>query len=341
MSALVPPYRVAIRTADVLAGASVRGPTWIDCAHLANWVLGRGANVLPGCAPIASLAPATDYALKWRVKPNYQAVERFWWLHIQSTANDPSDVDITIPDTGAAETRRAQVDANAAWPVEVREVLSAQSAAEAELTAKLNIADGGDLYGIGAWEIPRAELVFGGTDLGSEPSYLFPGSPIAATPLAGIVAATADDSVGRRASLVQWAVPVTAGGSTTTAFAFSTTSATWVDIWALPVPVLARKLGRSDTTGTITAKVLAWASDGSTGGDVRLSGSRAGAGSSTTIGSTTTPTWSAAFTLDVDADDLTASDGRRSSAWEELDVQIQRTSGSGTLYVASASIWED
>jgi len=333
--------RPACSAADVLVGRAVRGPTWQQAAKLNNWIHGRGAQLVPFYAPNNTLSSGVKYVYKWRVKPNYEAVERLWSVYAVAV-DKPETMVITVPSTGTDVTKHVPFVRNEAVPQTVHEVLASQSGSELELSMQLQPSGDVNVYGIGGWEIPRPTLPAATESTGMEPTAFNAGAPIGASEIAPMVATMSDGDAGRRASVLQWAVPVTAGGSTTTAFAASTTSGSYVDVFDLPCPVLARKLGVNDTTELVTCKVLAWSSDGaSTTGNCRISSSVHGASSAVSIGGTTTPTWSNAITLSVDSEDPATADGRRSAAWDELDVQWQRTAGAGTLYIASVSIWED
>lgn len=340
MTRPVPHRRPTASVTDVRVGRAVRGPTWQQAALLNNWVHGRGAQLVPLYSPVVQLTGSTKYELRFRVTPNYQTLERLWSIYAVAV-DKPETVSVTVPAGGTTFVKHVPFIRNEAVPQTVHEALSAQSGAETTLSIELEPSGDINLRGLGCWELPRATLAQGGSDRGMDNTHFNPGGLIGATPLAPLVATMADGSAGRRASLLQWAVPVLAGGATTTAFAASTTSASHVDIFALPTPVLGRKLGVTDTTKTVTCKVLHWSSDGaSTTGTARLNSSKNGASSTVTVGGTTTPTWSDAITLAVDAEDPTVADGRRGSTWDELDVQWARTSGAGTLYIASVSIWE-
>lgn len=342
MTVRVPHNRRNIRTTgEVVAGEAVRGPTWQAGAHLNNWINGRGPQLVPHYSPNVTLTTVT-YLFAYRMKGYYQTIERKWTIQANAV-QDPETLTVTPP-VGAAQTIYVQPGTNAPTVDAIQEQLTTQTAAEGELVLTVQPSGAVTIMAIGCEALARPTLATDTNDRGVNITHMNPGSPVSAGNLANIIKTTSDDDTGRRASILQWAVPYSAGGSTTTAFAASTTtdSPSWAQVFELPCPVLARKIGRSATTGTITMKVLHWSSDGaSTTGTVRMLSSVNGASTGVAIGGSTTPAWSSADTATVDCDDLSAADGRLNGAWDELDIEFNRGAGSGTLYIASVAIWED
>ena len=336
MSAIVPSERVAVTAADILAGRAVSSRTWAAIAGLTNCVLGRGANVVPAYSPNVTLTAATEYELRYWIQPRYQALERRWQFGVRG-ASAVSTVNVELPSGAAAQDITASTGRMHGAPQGLVEALGSQSATAADVTIALTPADADIvLESIGCWEMPRAALVADASDLGSDLAKFQQGQPISADSLAQIVAALGDNAkIGGRYSLLQWAVPCTAGGSTTTAFAASTASATFQPLFDLPVPVLNRKIGNANVTQA-SATFLAWVTGGGAG-EVRFTDLTTGSSTAAPI-SVTSPTWSNAVTLDVDCEDLTAADGLQSAAFDTIQVEYRATSG--TIYLASASVWD-
>lgn len=338
------PYRVDVSTSDIRSGAAVRGPTWYGVAQLNNHTLGRGGMLVPAYSPGVALTAGTTYLLAYWVLPRYQALERCWQI-LGRGATATNTLAIEAPAGVTARDAVAYTEEEDIQPVRFIETIGAQSEAEAELELELTPTSGGsnvNLDSVCCYEVPRAALAIGDSgDRGHGLVDTLPGQLIDAGAISPAVATLYNDqAIGRRVSLVQWAVPYSAGGSTTTSFAASTTSSSYQDLWDDGIPVLARQLDRSATTGAIVARFLAWTDGTGTGGEIRLSSSVHGASSTASVSnSVTSPTWTDPVVLEVDCTDLTAADGRRSSAWDELQVQY-KADGTTTLYLASASVYE-
>ncbi len=332
--------RTGMNVADILTALPVRGLTQVDLVHLAHWVLGRGAQVVPSYSYSTGITLTTGggtHLFRFRTRPRYQALERLWFLDLAAATN-PATALVEIPSGATAVTlagagaRRGQM---------ILESLGSQSDAEGELTVEITPQTNSIIVrAISAWEVPRAALTTSTDDDGTEETRFNASQAMDETDFTNVADVLADPTkIGRRVSLFQWAVPATVGGSTSTAFALPMTNASYTPIWELPLPVLTRKLGRTAVTGTITGKLYAWVTAGTA--DIRFNSSVNGAGGAITINNGT-PAWTAAFTHTVDCDDFASADGRQTSgapAWDDLDIEV-RKNGGGTCYVASASGWE-
>lgn len=347
MAATVPDRRLIAQHADIDAGRAVRAATWRDVALTANWTLGRGAMLVPAHAVGLTLMPGNEYEFRYRVRPRPQAIERVWSIHSRVAGTGPAYLKVEVP-SGSAPVelspapRRGVVYAFRASLV--TETVAAPSSTEQTLTLAITPQLGSVIIdSISCWEVPRAELTTNSTDDGTDIAQINPGQPMRGSTVAQLAQVYADPTqIGRRASLWQWAVPVAVNGVTTTSYAKTiTTSAPFSDdVFSLPIPMLARKIGRNDITSQVRAKVLAWVSSGT--GSVRLVSSKNGASGDVNI-STTTPAWSSAITLDVDCEDLDSDDGRQTAAtptWDEVDLEARVTTAGPTLYIAAVSVWE-
>src|SRR5690606_22173435 len=113
-------------------------------------------------------------------------------------------------------------------------------------------------------------------------------------------------------------------------------------------PLQGRHLYSGDTTRTVAWRVIAYCSDSTTSANVRTSD---GGGVLSTIAIPTgsqllsrpmayPTTGGAPATFAVDAVDPTESDGLRGSAWDDHTIEVQRTAGSGTVYIVGVSVGE-
>lgn len=325
--------------AGYLAGRAVRGVQWQEQALAANWLGGRGRQLVSAhLGSTTALVGGHAFVYRWRVVPSQQAVERVWVVLARSAGNDACDVSVSAPSTGTAQVFRAPVTREEARPWVIREILAAQSATEAVID--LEITPDAAIYvdSIACWEMPRHTLA-AGSDLGTDPVLLGAGQPVLHPSVTGLVAVAADADTAVRRHLLQWAVPVTDDAAVTTAYAYATSSASYVDMLALAVPILGRKGGRAATTRAISAKVLAWSAASSI--DVRLTTTSGGSSSAANIASAT-PAWSSAITHTVDCEDLAAADGRQTAgvpAWDTVQLEVKANGGT-TARIAAVSIWE-
>jgi hypothetical protein len=105
------------------------------------------------------------------------------------------------------------------------------------------------------------------------------------------------------------------------------------------VPVLVRKLARSATTGSVKWSAYARVSAGT--GTITLTHTNA-AGTHTDAASVTNTSfaWTATRTVTgFDCDNLSAADGRRSSAWDMLNFTL--SASGGNMNIRSISVWQD
>lgn len=351
MSGIVRPRRALIDTSEIRAGYTVRGATWSTAAALTNWVLGRGAQLIPAYTPGPTNADVPDYAMsagstytfQYYFRPRYQAVQRIWCFTL-SGSNNP--VTITVPAGGTSVTATAR-PRETTQPVRVVESLSAQSDTEASVSITIAPTVASTwLDSVSCFEVPRAFLTESTTnDRGNDTTELQHGQPVlyeSVQPMVGTVTTAA--AIGRRASLLQWSVPATVSGSTSTSFAVSTTStaAAGVDVLDRAVPALARKTSLTGLTGSVRVRFLVWTNGLGTSGQIRFTSSENGSTSWIDVSSaTTSPTWTSAATLTVDCEDPAAADGRQDATWDDMNAQIRSADGVCRIYCAAISAWEN
>jgi hypothetical protein len=340
--AIVPPVRNGITLGDIRTGAAVRSITAQDTALLYNHVLARGTQVVP--AHLGTTDPITvaggEHIYAWRFRRQLAAVQRVAFITMRAVSpGGACTVEFPSGSTGVqvpVSSERSTVVA-----VEFTEELATQSITEETLFLALtpkvqNIV----VESIAIVDAPRATMGTGvdiANELGTNHFLSRAGQPVVASAFANMEPAQDVFNIGRRVSVIQWAVPYDVGGATSTAFAVNVTSGSFADIWEDGIPCLMRKWGRNDTTGQVKAKFVAWVTGGT--GTIRLNSSVNGASSDVPV-TNTSPQVTTQTDLFIDAEDLTAADGRKSSTWELMDVQGKITSDD-VLYIASACIWED
>lgn len=324
-----------IGRAQIQSGAPVRGITWGAVARAVNFLNGSPRALIPHCSPNVTLAVADGVqTLSFRVFPSYQATHRLWLAVLEPTAQDEAigtEFEFTDPSGGTA-TWRCIGTAGPFAPKAFRhvETVSSRTTSETTLAPTFESIAGTHVLGrLACFELPRPELAVDANDLGLELGsfrarhwiYDATGRSLGGLPeaLAGAL------SRGRR-HMFQWARPATA------ALAFSTTSTSYTSVLTYTPELLERYLYNGDTTPTIEVRVLAWVTGGT--GDVAVT--MANGDLNAVAISATTPTWTSITGLNVRAEDLSASDGRRTSA--DLATIQARKNTSGTIYVAGIGI---
>ena len=326
-------------------GKAVRSATWRDIAQLQNHVLGRGSTLVPAHCPDwdAAFAQSVAHVIEYTVLPRFQAMDRLWCFTLRSDSSAGTNVTLKIPSTAGSNAFSIKNDRGLTEPLCVVQELASQSSAETQIDYEITV-DQDDVFieSVSCVEIPRADLdEYSDLDRGVSITRINPRQPISSSALDGIANTLDDESlIGARGSLLQWAVPHLSGGAQTVRFALSTTSTTFVDMFDLGFPALARKIGRSDTTGSLRVKMHGWLSAPGTG-TVRVNRTSGGASAEAVIVSTT-EAWTAKIDFTIDCEDLASTDGRQTSgspAWDEIMPQFKVSSGQ-TLYIVGISCWE-
>lgn len=350
------PDGTAPRTVGIATAAPVRGTKqWVSMGKLANYVGGRGSTLVATNNPRATIPlDGNTHTFRYYVWQSAQTARRIWvvWLEWDTAGagyidftNNPT---ISLNGATADEVRVTWGADDGAFyagfvPVILVEDITSPSGGEQEVTIAITNVVGSQtdiaVRGIACYEMPRPEIEQGTTEYGVDWSTSLPGQPIqeqtAASTLGqsvgGVRAFVANrlDEAGRRCALFHWAVD--------TSQAFTGAGTAMFDNED-EMPLLARNRLPTDTTRTVTAAVYVRASDGTTDGNIVLT--TTGSGNSVSLPVSGTSWGWVTGTLDVDAEDLSASDGRRSSRFDQIDVVLARANGTGTLQVAGISIGE-
>lgn len=279
----------------------------------------------------------TSYGYAFWLTPTYNALVRRW--RVSATCDGPLSLSVngsstvSNPELGSiASLGRLDFPRSLSFD----EVLASQTATESGATVELD-SNGDSLVvdSIECFELPRASIAADSSERGVNPAPFRSSQPIRADAFTNLYAGAMDADVGRRV-LFQWAVPYDVGGATSTAYAASTTSATFSDLFDVAKPCLARKLYNDGDYTACVARVFAWVSPGGSG--QFLVNSDDGTSSEVTI-TNTSPAWSNEL-IDVRIlhEDLTTDDGIPAGGFDDVQFQIRATSG--TLYVASAFLGE-
>lgn len=323
----------------ILATQTVSGSEWTAGARLHNHLHGRGRVLVPAYRPGIATISKGDYTLAFWLVPTYAALERRWRVVMRSDG----EVDYDIEGVTGTLSEPRDFSTLERWEtpraVEVEKELASQSSTEVGVDVVLGSSISGvsmDIDSIECHEFPRAFITEGGTENGVNLAQFRGSQPIKADAFQDMYAASQNDDLGKRV-LFQWAVPYDESGATTTTYAKSTASSTFGDVFDVAIPCLARKKFNDGNAYTVcSARVFAWVSSGGAG-EVRVS--TADGNSSVVAISNTTPDWTSAITdVNVRHEDLTTSDGLPGGGYD--DVQFKFRATAGTLYVASAILYE-
>lgn len=215
------------------------------------------------------------------------------------------------------------------------ENLSSKSGAEQEISIDVAVAGSQGavvVEGIACYEQDRPILNLDSTDYGVDVVSAATAQPIydgAYRSIGGIMDALANCDA-RRVGIWHWS-----NGDSVLA---TSSSASYASLLSLAVPALGRKLARADTYGSVKWSVYAKMSAASTG-SVRLTTTNSGVSDVMSVTSTSYA-WTTARTISIDCDNMSASDGRQSTAWDDLQIEIAGD-GTNSIIVQSISVWSD
>lgn len=308
------------------------GPTMRVAGGLANWIQGRGATLIPFHAidEVVNTSPSTLHYTVW---PTDAATHRAWILDVsgssavQGTFTDPSGGTSAVWMSYPVPRRLIHIEA-----------ITSPGSGEAELAPTfVASAFTFEINSLACYEIPVPSLVVAGNALGVHIETLLGGQPIVDTSAAdgasmGALTSTLESALGnaRRAGLDHWSV--------SHASAMSTVSTSYVDMLTGGVNILARKVYRNDTEGTVQLRAYVSASS-STTGEILVTSTATGNTALLSIDSAAGVGWITGE-INVDCEDLGASDGRRGATWDTLTWQWKRLTGVGTLFCSGRSVGE-
>jgi hypothetical protein len=333
MNAPVQLTRMEIDPDPILNGAGISsGATWYQAAYGANWLAGQAAVLVPGVQIDKNVAAGATGVLHFRAKTRLVAIERVWTLVLRSSTPGTTATIKAPASTGAAQAATVSDGRTSRELIVYREVLSAQASAVTDLTIEIAAVTGDiEIDSVTCFELSRASLAYTADDYPADPLSMRPRERIfegngyqSATGVIGSIVT----SEPRRVGIYQWSVPVVtpvtrAGGYT--------------NLLTLACPVLARKLDTGDTVAEVYWSAYAKVNAGS--GDVLLTTTQSSVSDSVNVTGTSFA-WTTARKINISCEDMTAADGRQSSAWDDLQIQI-RGNGADTLSLAAVSVWDE
>jgi len=331
----MPSGRVPLRLmspspAAVKNGATVAGNDWTAAAGAYNGILGGDSALIPYHVPHVSIAASGTQAFSYTIWPRYQATHRLWVVSAQ-VASGLGSFTFTDPSGGSSTVSVSSTGSGRAFLF--YETISSRSSAERQASAAISVAAGSStviVYGIGCWEIPRSDLAVGSTnprtaDAGEVIETLAPGFNIDDS-----TTGTSLGSIPRGLDSLRYHARRT-GLFAAAPFA-SSTSSTFANVLQAPPEVLARKLYAESTQGIMQIGAVVRSSDSSTSGEVKVS---MASGASIIIPIPAGAVSGAVMRdqIAIDCEDLSTSDGRRSSRSDLVTIQLRRSSGAGTVYL--------
>ncbi len=322
---------------------AVRGDDHAKMAEALNWCRAQGGTLISAFDPGASVAAGASHTFNFKVWPRYDGIDRLWVIRMARPYGADTDnrVSVKVPASGTAVQVGVTGTYRNAYDWVFHEVLASQSSAIQDATCLVQnngSTQAVDVQSIGCYEVPRGYLDLDTTEHGIDVESVRGGAPIYDGSGAGRSWEAMVQSLenfrteNARPGLIHWAVDTTQ--------ALTTTSTVLVDLFedggsSEGPPCLAAKQYRADTTKTVNVYCYA-----------KLSGAGTGTATITmTNGATVNVTWTntgsfawASGTIAVDAEDLSAADGRRSSRWDIAGIQWKVSVGSITGSVAGVSI---
>jgi len=326
--AAVPALRPNFDTGGILSGDPVSAADWGAMAGLANFCNGHGGMLIPWCAIGRTVASAATETFHFYVAPKNRAVQRIWCVNMRGSAAGTS-AQVTPGGGSASTVFLGTVRSTRAAAFFFSEPLSAKTNTAADTSISIKAISGNVVVeSIAMYEQTRLNLAQDTTDYGVDLASVRMRQPIADyanKSVAGVIDAYKNLDA-RRAGLFHWSTP--------DAQAVQFTGGSYQTLFPLSPPALAAISTTGSTTGTITVAARAKVDAGT--GQVRFTA--AGAGGNVVLSITSTSFAWVSNTLSIDCENLSVSDGRRSSRWEGLTIEGNDNTAT-TLSVSAISVY--
>lgn len=325
------PRRPEMSEALIRVASPVSHLTWQGGAYLANYLRGKGSMLVPWSFASRTISASATETFRFRVRPRSSAVQRIWMLQLRTTASAGVTAEVASPSGGTAATYAVASSLDARVPVVYTENLASKSSVEAQIEVTIKASGGAVIVeGIACYEQDRPLLNSDSTDYGTDVVTLATGQPIfdgSNVSFGGVMDALANADA-RRVGIFHW----TLGDGVATQ-----TAATYIPLMDLAVPVLAQKAARAATTAIIKWSAYARMAAGT--GNIRVTTTASGVSDVASITGASFA-WTTARSITIGCDDMASSDGRQSSTWDDLQIEIQGN-GVNALSVCSVSFWVD
>jgi len=329
---------------ESFVGTPVKARDWYAAAALANWIRGRGAVIVPMTNALATIAAGASSNFNFYTKNRGSCIERVWVITGYAATTGRSAI-VNIGDGVATQTVTFgdRFSSPAASIFHVRQLLS-RSTARAELRLVVENTSFSTssvvISGIACYEMDRPLLEDDATEGGVELYSCSTKQPIfqddyrSANAVERVMLTGGD---ARRVGMFHW----TRGSASP----LTTQAGTAQQIFALPAPILARKIGTADTTN---ANIF-WSAKcySHLGTSCRLTLTHTnfvGTFTDTVDFTNTTSAWLTPRNItNFDCENLSAANGLRSSRWDEVNFRVHCLAPSEFqfAYVESLAIWEE
>jgi hypothetical protein len=291
-------------------------------ASLSNWCNGYSAQLVPSCMVDKTVASSSTGVLHFTAKTRAVATERIWTLFLRSSSAGCQATIKAPTSTGTAMVVDVARGRDTRLPIIYRELLSSSSSAVTDLTIEI-AASAGDIEidTVSCFEQQVPTVALDTTSLRPR-ERIYDNGDVSAT---GVYAGSLGDI--RRIGIYAWAVPVITP--------VTTTSGAYVDLLSLGVPVLGPFLSAS--TAPVYWSAYAKVSTGTA--NVRITTSHSGVSDAVTVSSTSFA-WTTPRSISIDAEDMAADDGLRSSTFDDLMPAV-KSNGGVTLSLAGLCVWNE
>ncbi len=323
MTRRVPHFRPEIGTFnDMHSGDPVSAVDWATLAQAANWVHGRGAQVLPWTAVGIDVADAASKTLRYYFQSKRATVARVWSMVLLSDT-EGATATVTINGTAFSAERPPTDRESQRHAFTFVEQLGAKKTGLEVSTVALAAA-GGDISieSIGCFDVPRHTLDNDEVDWGVDVNRLRARQPALRESIGRVCDAEAHMSA-RRPTHAAWAV--------STADGISPGSTSFTEMFNLPAPVQGA-MDNGATSQNVRCYVFAKVSSGT--GQIKFTAGQTA--DTVTIDVTQTSFDTDWANLEIETEDLTASNGRRSGL-EDITVEAKDPAGQ-TLTIAGVYI---
>jgi len=332
MTATVPESRVILTGDEVRVSRSVRAGEWVHAVRLHNWNAGRPVMQVPANSPKVTIAGSGNSTFPYRYAPRHQDTRYRYTILMSAETTTTATVNIESNDVGTVDVFSRKNMVPQIFDVE----RSAQDTTEAETLVNITAgASSVDVESIMVEALPRFLLAEDANDLGADRMKFWIRQAISERNFAN---ALLDLQNNLRTSARRCGCFAHSWG---TGAPSTTTNASYENKFLDDVSIMGRHLFTGDTTRTLSWKVKAYNSDGTTAGNVRVTNDAGNTVIAVPAG-TTTATWlpATADTFETDTEDPTQSDGLRGGTTDDHTFEAQRTAGSGTVNIESLSVWE-
>lgn len=342
MTVIVPTTFPFPSRAGIASGKPVRGVQITALARAANYLLGRGAVLIPATRlEGTAIAPGSTATYRAQLWQKMQGHHRAWEIRPIVSPSTGGTATFTFTDPSGGTLTTSVLESDPAFRVYSTGTMHAETVPTAdwangptavEFTFANDVASTGDLVveGLSCFELPRSTLARDGADYGVDQDTTAAGLPIfddVGLSIGGVSRAIGPAQLYDPRSLFHYMRASGDGLSVT---------GTWAPLFDEGPVIQPSHQFRSETLRPVSVYVYALCDVG-TAGEVRVT--MASGDTLTLTVTSTTGAW-VSGTVDAYAEDLSTADGRRASTDEIATFEARTTSGAGAIYVESISVGE-